>query len=92
MARQPAVYILASDRYGTLYIGVTATLVKRTWEHRNGFTKGFSSRYDVKQLVYFELHDTITDFKINLIFFVFCFDCHGDAFEEVLSGILQFFL
>ena len=56
MSRQPAVYILASKRNGTLYIGVTSDLVKRTWEHKNGITGGFTQKYDVHTLVYYELH------------------------------------
>jgi putative endonuclease len=54
--KQPAVYILASDRSGTLYIGVTRNLVQRVWQHRNGVTDGFSSRYCTHKLVYFETH------------------------------------
>ncbi|MBI4793775.1 MAG: GIY-YIG nuclease family protein, partial [Deltaproteobacteria bacterium] len=42
MNRQPAVYILASRRNGSLYVGVTANLVKRIWEHRNNMTEGFT--------------------------------------------------
>jgi putative endonuclease len=54
--RQPAVYILASRRNGTLYTGVTGDLIKRVWEHRNDFVEGFTKRYGVHLLVYFELH------------------------------------
>jgi putative endonuclease len=53
---QPAVYILASQRNGTLYTGVTSDLPKRIWEHKNDATEGFSKRYGVHLLVYFELH------------------------------------
>jgi putative endonuclease len=53
---QPAVYILASQRNGTLYTGVTSDLPKRTWEHKNDSAEGFSKRYGVHLLVYFELH------------------------------------
>ncbi len=53
---QPAVYILASQRNGTLYTGVTSELSKRTWEHKNDMNEGFTKRYGVHQLVYFELH------------------------------------
>jgi len=53
---QPAVYILASQRNGTLYIGVTSDLPKRTWEHRNNTADGFTKKYGVHILVYFELH------------------------------------
>jgi putative endonuclease len=54
--KQPAVYILASQRNGTLYIGVTSDLVKRTWQHRNDVAEGFTQRYGVHRLVYFEQH------------------------------------
>ncbi len=53
---QPAVYIMASGRNGTLYIGVTSNLVKRVWEHRNDVVEGFTRRYGVHQLVWFEMH------------------------------------
>ncbi|HKT27315.1 GIY-YIG nuclease family protein [Dyella sp.] len=55
--RQPCVYMLASQRNGTLYTGVTSDLVKRIWQHKNNVTKGFSSQYDVHLLVWYELHD-----------------------------------
>jgi putative endonuclease len=56
---QPAVYLLASQRNGTLYIGVTSNLVKRLWEHRNNAVEGFTETYGVHRLVYFELHDSM---------------------------------
>jgi putative endonuclease len=56
--RQFAVYILASRRNGTLYIGVTSNLIKRVWEHREGFVDGFTRQYGVKQLVWYELHES----------------------------------
>ena len=59
MRRQPAVYILASKRNGTLYIGVTSDLAKRVWQHRNDVVDGFTKRYSVHQLVWYELHDTM---------------------------------
>jgi putative endonuclease len=52
------VYILASRPGGTLYVGVTNDLVRRVFEHRNGMVPGFTKRYGVKQLVYFEEHST----------------------------------
>jgi putative endonuclease len=52
--REPAVYILATKPYGTLYIGVTSDLVKRIWEHRSNQVDGFTKRYGVHRLVYFE--------------------------------------
>jgi putative endonuclease len=53
------VYILASGRYGTLYTGVTSDLIKRTWQHQEGFIKGFAKEYGVKQLVWYEQHEDI---------------------------------
>jgi putative endonuclease len=50
------VYMLASARYGTLYLGVTSNLIKRTWEHRDGVVDGFTKKYGVKKLVWFEIH------------------------------------
>ena len=59
MNMQPAVYILASHRKGTLYIGVTSDLIKRIWAHRNDQVEGFTKRYGVHQLVWYELHDSM---------------------------------
>ena len=56
MVKQPAVYIFASKRNGTLYIGVTSNLLKRAWEHKNDLLEGFTKRYEVHRLVYYELH------------------------------------
>jgi putative endonuclease len=55
--KQPTVYVLASKRNGTLYIGVTSDLRKRVWEHKNDVVEGFTRRYGVHQLVYYELHE-----------------------------------
>ena len=57
MITQPCVYMLASRRNGTLYVGVTSDLVKRVWEHRSDSVDGFTSRYCVHMLVWFEQHD-----------------------------------
>ena len=54
MPKQPCVYILASKRTGTLYIGVTSNLIKRIWEHENDLVPGFTQRYRVHYLVYVE--------------------------------------
>jgi putative endonuclease len=59
MDRQPCVYILASRRHGTLYIGVTSDLVGRLWQHRTKVVRGFTGRYRVYRLVHFELADTM---------------------------------
>jgi putative endonuclease len=53
------VYILASAKNGTLYIGVTNNLVRRIYEHKNNLTKGFTERYSVDKLVHFEQFDDI---------------------------------
>jgi len=53
--RNPCVYILASKPVGTLYIGVTSDLIARLWQHRNGATRGFASRYSVYRLVRYEM-------------------------------------
>ncbi|MES0811527.1 GIY-YIG nuclease family protein [Roseibium sp. SCPC15] len=55
------VYILASDRNGTLYIGVTSDLPRRVFEHQNGLIGGFTKTYDVKRLVYAEEHERIDE-------------------------------
>lgn len=79
--KQPCVYILASKRLGTLYIGVTSDLVARLYQHRTGQVPGFTSRYAVHRLVRYEFFATMPeaiarekqlkrwhrDWKINLI-------------------------
>ena len=59
MLKQPCVYILASQRNGTLYIGVTSDLIKRVWEHKNNVVEGFTKRYGVHLLVWYEVHSTM---------------------------------
>jgi putative endonuclease len=59
MGKQPAVYILSSKRNGTLYVGVTSDLVKRIWEHKNNLVEGFTKRYGVHLLVWYELHGSM---------------------------------
>ncbi|MBV8755566.1 MAG: GIY-YIG nuclease family protein [Hyphomicrobiales bacterium] len=53
------VYLLASRRYGTLYLGVTNNLVRRVYEHKTKAAPGFTKRYNVDRLVWFEIHDEI---------------------------------
>ena len=79
--KQPAVYLLASKPYGTLYLGVTSKLVGRTWQHKNDQVDGFSKQYGVYRLVWYEMHETMLeaitrekqikkwkrDWKINLV-------------------------
>ena len=58
MEKQFCVYMLASDRNGTIYIGVTSNLVKRVWEHKEGVVPGFTSEYGVHKLVWYEQHES----------------------------------
>ncbi|MBQ8481461.1 MAG: GIY-YIG nuclease family protein [Alphaproteobacteria bacterium] len=55
------VYILASRRNGTLYVGVTSNLTKRVYEHKMELYEGFTKKYNVKMLVYYEIFDDITE-------------------------------
>ena len=67
--KQPAVYILASKQNRTLYIGVTLDLVKRIWEHKNDLVEGFTNKYKVHHLVWYELYqnmDTAIDREKNM--------------------------
>ena len=79
--KQPAVYLLASQSYGTLYLGVTSNLVARNWQHKNDMAEGFTKRHSVHLLVWYEMHETMVaantrekqikkwnrDWKVNLI-------------------------
>ena len=81
MDKPSYVYILASRPYGTLYIGVTSDLLKRTWQHREATVASFTKNYNIKRLVWYEIHTDIRaaitrekqikkwnrDWKINLI-------------------------
>ena len=81
MIKQPCVYIMANKKNGTLYIGVTSNLVQRVWQHRNKQTPGFTKKYNIVDLVYFEQYETMDsaitrekqlkkwnrEWKINLI-------------------------
>ena len=81
MEKQGFVYILASSKHGTLYIGVTSDLLARLHQHREGLIKGFTTRYGIHRLVHFETFDDIRtaigrekqlkkwnrDWKLNLI-------------------------
>ena len=57
--KQPCVYVLASRRNGTLYIGVTSDLVQRIWQHKHELVKGFTQKYRVHTLVWYEIHATM---------------------------------
>ncbi len=58
---RPCVYILASEKNGTLYIGVTNDIARRTWEHKSDAVDGFTKSYGVHRLVYAEFHETMPD-------------------------------
>ena len=58
--RRPAIYIMASERNGTLYTGVTSNLPQRAFQHRAGLIPGFTARYGCKLLVYYEMLDDMT--------------------------------
>jgi putative endonuclease len=57
--KQPCVYILASKKHGTLYVGVTSDVIKRIWEHKQNVIAGFTQRYGVHDLVWYEQHPTM---------------------------------
>jgi putative endonuclease len=58
-SKQPCVYMLANRRNGTLYVGVTSDLIRRVWEHKNDLVAGFTKRYRVHLLVWYELHESM---------------------------------
>jgi putative endonuclease len=53
------VYILASKRNGTLYTGITSNLIQRVWQHKNNIIEGFTKTYNVKTLVFYEVHNNV---------------------------------
>ncbi|GAA5252732.1 GIY-YIG nuclease family protein [Candidatus Rickettsia kedanie] len=57
--KQPAVYIIANKRNGTIYVGVTSNIIKRIYEYKNNTTNGFSKKYDCIMLVFYEMHETM---------------------------------
>jgi putative endonuclease len=81
MDRQFYVYRLANEPYGTFYVGITNDLIRRAWEHRNDFVKGFTREYGPHRLVWYEAHATAIeaikrekaikrwhrDWKVNLV-------------------------
>ncbi|MFZ5707058.1 MAG: GIY-YIG nuclease family protein [Pseudomonadota bacterium] len=95
MEKQPAIYILASARHGTLYIGVTSDLIARVHQHRESLIKGFSSRYGVSRLVHYECFDDMIsaitrekqlkkwrrDWKLNLI------EASNPGWDDLAEGL-----
>ena len=59
MEKHPCVYILASHRIGTLYVGVTSNLIQRVYQHRNDLVVGFTRRYKIHTLVWYDLHESM---------------------------------
>ena len=57
--KTPCVYIMASKRHGVLYIGITSDLVRRVWEHQHDLVEGFTQRYRVHRLVWYEVHESM---------------------------------
>ena len=58
MQKAYCVYILASARNGTLYVGVTSNLLQRVWQHKEGLADGFTKKYEISSLVWYEQHDS----------------------------------
>lgn len=63
--KEPAIYIMANKRNGTLYTGVTSNLIQRVYQHKNRIMKGFTSRYGCKIFVYYELFDDMENAVIR---------------------------
>ncbi len=96
MSKQPCVYLLASKRNGTLYTGVTSNLIKRVWEHKNNLVDGFTKKYTVHTLVWYEVHETMESaiqreknikdwkraWKIKVV------EKMNPAWEDLYSGLL----
>lgn len=59
MEKSSYVYILASRPYGTLYVGVTSDLIRRVWQHKEGDVAGFTKKYKIKHLVWYETHSEV---------------------------------
>ena len=95
MDKKSYVYILASERYGTLYIGVTSDLMRRTWQHRSSAADGFTKLHHIKQLVWYETHDDIREAilrekqlkKWNRAWKVTLISSFNPAWRDLYSGI-----
>lgn len=61
MDKQYFVYLLASKPYGTLYTGITSNLIQRVYQHNEGLVDGFTKKYDVHRLVFYELHSDVNE-------------------------------
>lgn len=61
MEKQPCVYIMTNKRQGTLYVGITSNILRRTWQHRTGQIPGFTKKYQLHMLVFFEFLASFPD-------------------------------
>lgn len=59
MEKHPAVYIMTNEPYGTLYVGITTNLQQRVWDHKHKTHKGFTEKYNLDRLVWFEMHEEV---------------------------------
>jgi putative endonuclease len=82
------VYLLASGRNGTLYIGVTRDLIKRVYEHKSTFVPGFTSRYQINQLVWFQQSDVIESAIVREKHMKACAACVENRTHQAQQGLL----
>ena len=59
--KQSYIYIMSNKLNGTLYVGVTSDIIRRVYEHKNSLVDGFTKKYNLKTLVYYEIYDDITE-------------------------------
>ena len=59
MPKLPCVYIVSNRRHGTLYVGVTSNLIQRIWQHKNKVSGGFTARYNLDKLMWYEMHESM---------------------------------
>ncbi len=86
---RPCVYVLAGKPNGTLYVGVTSDIARRTWEHKSDAIDGFTKKYGIHTLVYVEFHETMPDAILRekqQRFSLCIFRCHPEPTARDLSG------
>lgn len=97
MPKRPSVYLLASSKNGTLYVGVTSDLVRRVWQHREHLAEGFTARYGVTRLVWYEQHETMESAiirekrikKWNRAWKVRLIEQHNPDWQDLWSSLLD---
>lgn len=97
MPKRPAVHLLASSKNGTLYVGVTSDLVRRVWQHREHLAEGFTARYGVTRLVWYEQHETMESAiirekrikKWNRAWKVRLIEQHNPDWQDLWSSLLD---